>query len=112
MIITPEDKKQKNSLLRTLFGSQRSWYGREHSLVIFALLEHDQPMGRRELRDKIGIQYSGLDETLKELKKYRVIKLFKRGNSKMAELNKKSDIVKSLRKLARACAKEQMIYEL
>lgn len=105
--------KKKNGLMRELFGTSGSWYGtKQHATIIFELLEHGGPINRRTLRDAVSIHYSQIQTVLDELQSYRIVKQFKRGNAKMVELNKKSDIVKAIKRLQRACAKEQMIHEL
>lgn len=107
------DEEKSNGLMREILLG-KYWFrnGAAPTKVIMELLENKHPVNRKKLRDETHLPYSQLEDTLNKLEKYHIIKQFKRGNSKMAELNKKSDIVKAIRRLKRACAREQVIHEL
>jgi len=80
--------------------------------VLFALMEAGGPINRKALRDGCGIYYGTMSRTLEEFDKLGLVKIFRKGNSKMARINEKNEIVKAFRRLENVCAKIQMIQEL
>lgn len=98
--------------MKKLFIGESYWHPSVNMKVLIVLIERNKPVDRKTLKEDAKIDTTTLESSIQELKKYKIVKTFRKGNSKMTVINKKSQVAKGLFRINRELMKYQVVEDL